>query len=56
MKVIFSWWSWLNGTQKRVFELPVCKDGYLRKKPVKSFLEGLKDLKNRKVRVEVEDG
>lgn len=55
MKIIISHSSWLNGTQRRVYELPVCKDGYPKKKPWKAFLAGLRGLKNNKVRVEVSD-
>jgi len=55
MKVKITRCKLLGRHEQEIYDLPRCKDGYLRKKPVKSFLEGLRGLKGKKVRVEVKD-
>ena len=53
MKVTLSWWNkWFWGRTRRVFDLPACKDGYLRKKPVRTFLGALTGLVGKNIRVE----
>jgi len=58
MKITVSYWNkWYWGRHRQIFDLPMCKDGYYRKKPLRAFFGALVGLKGRNIRIEgVSDG
>lgn len=64
MKVTISYWNnlsypitleWFWGRHKEIFDLPMCKDGYYHKKPLRAYFHALKGLNGKNIRVEVSD-
>ena len=56
MKITISYWNkWYWGRKVETFDIPMCKDGYMRKKPLRALFVALRGLKGQNVKIEEVD-